>query len=396
MRIAMMVRGSITTPPQNDIAYSPASVAKMLADGLAKRGHAITFFGPEGTHFDEPVCVETCGLQPLATTMQELDDKIISSDLFASYQFGLSDGVLARQMLTRAQAGEFDCVIFHHFEAVLPLAPLFPTVPIVFILHDELDKKRRVALEQNAAPNQHFISISDNQRRNLPDLNYAATIYNGIDTDFFSLNEEAESYLIIAGRIVPEKGVKEAVQIAKQTNRRLLITGSLSKQYYPYFDEEIKPHLDDKILYLGMLDRSQLVKYYQKAAALLAPVQWDEPFGLSMAEAMSCGTPVVAFSRGSVPEIVSNGVSGFVVNNSAEMILAIDQLGKIKRKDCAKHVKEKFSEPTMIDNYERVLREIIDPYNKRKNPKSAAKKPSYIKKNITGIAKLITGQENKR
>ena len=394
MRIAMMVRGFLPTPPQNDIAYSPASVAKSLAEGLASRGHAITFFGPEGTTFDHNVIVETCGIQPIATTMAELDEQISTHDLFSDYRFELYDGVMARQMLLRADKGEFDCVVFHHFESALTLAPLFPKVPIIFILHDVLDSKRREVIEQNASPNQHFISISNNQRRNLPDLNYLTTIYNGIDTEKFAFNDEAEDYLMISGRVTPEKGVKEAVQVALQTKRRLLIAGSLSRQNFRYFDEEIKPYLDDRILFLGMLDRDQLVKYYSKAAALLSPIQWDEPFGLSMAEANSCGTPVIAFNRGSVPEVVADGKSGYVVDNSAEMILAIEKLDRIKRKDCAKHAREKFSESRMIDQYEAAIASVITPPRTRTSrSRLSARKRERLQHSISRITKLLTGSD---
>lgn len=387
----MMVRGFITTPPQNDIAYSPAGVAKAIAEGLARKGHSVTFFGPEGTTLNNGVVVETCNIRPIASTSLDLDKQVATNDLFSDYRFGLYDAVMARAMLERARDGEFDCVIFNHFESVLPLAPLFPTVPIVYILHDNMDEHRREVLELHSSPNQFFISISNNQRRNIPDLNYIATVYNGVDTEHFAFSDKHEDYLFMAGRVVPEKGVKEAVQIAQQTKRRLLIAGSLSPQNYWYFDEHIKPFLDDKILFLGMLDRDQLVKYYQKAAAVLAPIQWDEPFGLSMAEANSCGTPVVAFRRGSVPEVVDDGKSGYIVDNSAEMILAIEKLEKISHKDCAARVQKNFSEEIMVNNYERVLQELIDSW-KRPSTKSLNKRGLLGKKFARSISKLVTGQ----
>ncbi len=389
----MMVRGFIATPPQNDIAYSPAGVAKAIAEGLAGKGHQVTFFGPEGTALNNGVVVETCNVRPMATTSADLEKQVATGDLFSDYRFGLSDAVMARAMLERAKNGEFDCVVFNHFEAVLPLAPLFPTVPIVYILHDNMDEARREVIEAHASSNQFFISISSSQRRNIPDLNYAATVYNGVDTTHFAFSEEHEDYLFMAGRIVPEKGVKEAVQIAQQTKRRLLIAGNLSPQNYWYFDEHIKPFLDDKILFLGMLDRDQLVKYYQKAAAVLAPIQWDEPFGLSMAEANSCGTPVVAFRRGAVPEVVADGKSGYVVDNSAEMIMAIEKLHKLSFKDCAAHARKHFSEEIMVNNYERVLEDIVTNWRRPggKPTKRRLRLASKFTRGVSGLSKLITG-----
>lgn len=386
MKIATMVRSFLQTPVPNDIAYSPTSVALSITNGLVKRGHEVTFFGPEGSKTD--AVLETCGIRPQVTTQKEFDDLVGSTDLFTDYGFGLYDTKMAQNMLERASNGEFDCVVFHHFESVLPLARLYPKVPVVYILHDYLDEKRRAVIEMHASPNQYFISISNSQRRDAPDLNYLATVYNGIDMDHFAFEDESEDYLILSGRVVPEKGVKEAVQVAIQSNRRLLIAGSLSKPAYWYFDEHVKPYLNDKILYLGMLDKEQLVKYYKKSAALLMPIQWQEPFGLSMAEANACGTPVIAFNRGSVPEIITDGKNGYIVDNSAEMILAIGKLGKIKRKDCRDQVAKKFSSEIMIDNYEKVLSDVINQHGSNKKPKKAVS-GNLFKDEISKFSKKI-------
>jgi glycosyltransferase involved in cell wall biosynthesis len=343
MKIAMMVRGFLPTPVTNDVVYTPATVAKSLAEGLELLGHEVTFYGPEGTDL-RVSHIEHCALRPTVTTQQEFDEFVGSPDLFLNYLPSLYDTKMAKEMLTRAANSEYDCVIFHHFESALPLASLFPQVPVVYILHDFIDEERRSIIEAHSSDNQHFISISDNQRRDAPDLNYAATIYNGIDTDHFDFGDKAENYLFYSGRITPTKGVKEAVQVAIQSKRRLLIAGSLSKTDYWYFDEHIKPFLNDKILFLGMLDKEQLVKYYKKASALLMPIQWQEPFGLSMVEANACGTPVIAFRRGSVSEIIQDGKNGYIVDNSAEMILVLKKLSQIKRVNCHNHTLKFFTQ----------------------------------------------------
>lgn len=356
----MMVRSFIETPVPNDIAYSPTTVAIPIAEGLSRKGHEVTFFGPEGTHMRHEVKVETCGIRPLARTANELEDVISVTDMFSDYKLSLYDLRMAREMLERANAGEYDCVIFNHFESVLPLAKLFPSVPIVYILHDYMDEDRRRLIETFDSPNQYFISISNSQRRHAPDLNYYETVYNGINANDYTYEPEPEDYLMFAGRIIPDKGVKEAVQVAQAVGKRLLIAGSLTKSNYWYFDEHIKPHLNDKILFLGMLDREQLIKYYKKASSLLVPIQWEEPFGLTMTEAMACGTPAIAFRRGAVPEVIDDGKTGFIVDNSAEMIMAVEKIGSIKRQDCRNHVAKNFTHEIMADNYERVLSEIID------------------------------------
>lgn len=358
MKIAMMVRSYLASPVPNDIAYSPTSVAVAIAEGLAAKEHSVTFFGPEGTKL-EGVEIETSGIRPLVSTEQQFQELIATTDLFHDYVPSLYDQHMVKEMFIRAQKGEFDVLIFHHPESAMGYAELYPDVPVMYVLHDYIDDTRRHAIEMHESQNQHFVSISDSQRRNAPDLPYAATVYNGIDTELFAYSDEAEDYLMFAGRITPDKGVKEAVQVAIKAQKRLIITGQLTPPNYWYFDEHIKPFLNDKILYLGMIDKKQLTKYYQKAAALLVPIHWEEPFGLTMAESMSCGTPVIAFRRGSVPEVIENGKTGFIVDNTADMIEATDKINKINRRDCRRHVEERFTVDIMVDNYEKELSKLI-------------------------------------
>ncbi|HEY5695762.1 MAG TPA: glycosyltransferase family 4 protein [Candidatus Saccharimonadales bacterium] len=359
MKIAMMVRAFMASPVPNDIAYSPTSVAISIAEGLGARGHDVTFFGPEGTKLGNNVKVDTHNIRPLATTAQQLYELVASTDLFQDYVPSLYDQYMARDMFERANSGEFDALVFHHPESAMGLAKLYPKVPVLYVLHDFIDDRRRQVFEMHLSPNQHFVSISNSQRRDAPDFPYVDTIHNGIDTDLFSYSEDAEDYLMYAGRIVPDKGAKEAVQVALQTGRRLIITGQYSPVTQWYFDEHIKPHLNDRILYLGQIDKTQMAKYYRKAAALLVPIHWEEPFGLTMAEAMSCGTPVIAFHRGSVPEIIEDGKTGFIVDNTSEMIDTIENIGKIKRRDCRSHVEKNFTITTMVNRYEKVLHNVI-------------------------------------
>lgn len=374
MKIAMMVRSFLETPVPGNIAYSPAIIAKSVAEGLEKRGHSVTFFGPEGTKLNV-TAIDTSSLHSIAKSQDDLDEFVGTNELFNDYLPSLYDSFVVKKILQRAADGEFDCVLFNHFESALPVASLFPTVPIVHIVHDFIDHRRREAIELQGTPNQYFISISNSQRRDAPDLNYAATVYNGIDTDLFKPDGEPDDYLMISGRVTPDKGVKEAVQIAMQTNRRLLISGQVSKPDYWYFEEHIKPFLNNRILFLGMLDRDQLVKYYQNAAGLLMPIQWQEPFGLAMTEAGACGTPVIAFNRGSVPEVIRDGKTGFIVNNSAEMILAIEKLPSIRRKDCREHVVKNFSTNKMVSEYESVLTKIVGEHStKPHSPFESGKK----------------------
>jgi glycosyltransferase involved in cell wall biosynthesis len=364
VKIAMMVRAYLASPIPDGIAYSPTSVAVAVSEGLAKKGHDVTFFGPVGTHI-QGVTTETLHIQPLASTPQQLYDLTATTDLFKDYIPSLFDQYMARAMFERAAVGEFDVLIFNHPESAMGFAKLYPQVPVLYILHDQLDENRLKVIEMHHSSNQYFASISNSQRREAPDLQYASTIYNGIDTEAFAFHDKAEEYLMFAGRISHDKGVREAVQVALKTGRRLIITGYTDPANKWYFDQYIKPHLSDRILYLGMIDKEQLIKYYQKAAALLVPIHWEEPFGLTMAEAMSCGTPVIAFRRGSVQEVIVDGKTGFIVDSTAEMIEAVENVAKINRQDCRRHVEQNFTLERMVNNYEALLKQLLIPQKQR-------------------------------
>lgn len=352
-----MVRSFLPVPAPEGVSYSPLNVAIPVAEGLAARGHSVTFFAPESS--SPKTNLKTLGIQPLVKSDSDFTKVVSSNDLFADYIPSLYDQNMSIAMFQAAMEGKFDVLLFHHPESSICLAKLFPNVPVVYTLHDFLDEKRRTMFDMNKSSNQHYISISNNQRLNAPNLPYAATIYNGIDPNIFSYNDIPDDYLMFAGRIVPEKGVSEAIQVAIRTNKKLVITGPLPYTSKEYFDKSIKPFLNDKITYVGLVGKSQLAKYYQKAIALLIPIAWEEPFGLTMTEAMSCGTPVIAFNRGSVPEVIEEGKTGFIVNDIDSMVKAVEKISSINRKDCRERVEKFFTIDDMVSNYEKVLLEII-------------------------------------
>ena len=362
MKIAMMVRSLFTTPVPKDIGYSPSTIAKTLAESLEELGHEISFYGPEGSELTVSH-IETCGLYPTVTSQKQFDEYLHNPDLFQHYMLAGNDNIMVKAMLEHANNGEYDCVVFHHFEGAMSLAGMYPNVPVIHILHDFMDDKRGEFIRRNSTPNQYFISISDNQRLDAPDINYCANVYNGIDIEEFDFNPEPGNYLFFSGRITADKGVKEAIQVAQATRRQLLIAGPLAQSDYPYFDQYVKPYLDDKILYLGLLEKRQLIKYYRRAYALLVPIQWQEPFGLTMIEANACGTPVIAFRRGAVPEIIDDSKNGFIVDNTAEMILAVDQIKSISRKNCRTHISKYFTNQRMVIAYETAFKKVVSLHN---------------------------------
>jgi len=368
MRIAAMVRGYIPAPCPSDIIYAPINLALNISEGLMHRGHDMTLYAPSGTRLSVPT--EAAKLRPLVHDLQQFRELLSDVARMSHNLPGLWDQYMAKEMFERAKRGEYDLLHFHHPEIALPFASLYPEVPVVYTMHDPFAPWYREVMEMYATPNQHYISISNNQRADAPDLPYAATVYNGIDTDLFAFSEEHDGYLLFAGRIVPEKGVKEAIQVAQQTSQRLLIIGPTYPEHQDYFDHHIKPQLNERILYLGFMEREHLIKYYQMAQTLLFPIQWEEPFGLSIVEAMACGTPVIALRRGSVSEIIKHGKTGFVVDSLAEMAAAVGKIAKIKRSDCRAHVEKHFSVKQMVDGYAGAFEKIL------RSPQAPAVAPS--------------------
>lgn len=390
MKIAIMVRAYIPMPRPADMIYAPIDLAIEIAKGLGERGHKVTLFGPIGTEvYGHNVTVETLNLRPLVRNQNEFNELLDDIDKLANYLPSLWDSYMVNEIYKRAEAGEFDVVHFHHPHTALPKAMMHPLVPTLYTLHDPVYDWYREVFELYDSPNQHYVSISNNQRRDAPDLRYKATVYNGTDVDLFTFNDKAEDFLLFAGRITPQKGVKEAIEVAKKTDHRLLIIGPVAHGAQGYFDQYIKPELNDRILYLGRMDQEQLPTYYQKAKAVLTPVQWEEPFGLTTVEAMACGTPVISLRRGAAPEIIVNGKTGFVVNSVGDMIKAVGKLDKINRRDCREHIENKFALQQMVDGYEKVFCSLTPKPGFAAGKLSGKRAQVAIKKKITKVKKVI-------
>lgn len=361
MNIAIMVRAFIAAPRPRDMIYAPIDLAVETAKRLGERGHHVTLFAPIGSEVHGMnVTVETMNLRSLVKNQDDFSKLIKNTEALTHDVPGLWDRYMANEMFRRAERGEFDVLHFHHPESALSHAVRATNVPVLYTMHDPIYDWYRELFELYASKNQHFISISDNQRRDAPDLPYQATVYNGTDVDLFEFSNEAEDYLLFAGRITPQKGVKEAIQVAKDSDHRLLIIGPVADENRDYFEQYIKPELNDQILYLNRMDQDQLPKYYQKAKAVLTPVQWEEPFGLTTIEAMACGTPVISLRRGAASEIIKHGKTGFIVDSVGEMIEAVGKIDQIKRRDCRDHVRRKFNLDRMVDGYESAYRALVE------------------------------------
>lgn len=372
MRIAMMVRAFIPVPRPSEMIYAPIDLASEIAAGLAARGHQIDFYAPMGSSITG-VNIVSCNLRAMAPTNEDFREIIEDPAKMTHYAPALWDSYMVNRMFRRARSGQYELLHFHHPESALAMAEVYRDVPVVYTLHDPAQSWLKELYELYQSNNQFYVSISNNQRRSAPDLPYLATVYNGIDPRDYPFNANPENYLLYAGRIAPEKGVKEAISVAKQTHNRLLIIGPVYPDTQGYFDQYIKPELNNQILYLGFLERDKLPVYYQKAKAVLTPVQWEEPFGLTTIEALASGTPVISFRRGAAPEIIEDGKSGFVVNTTAEMVTAVKRVGQIKRENCRKRVTRHFSVKKMVDGYEDAFGKAIA-LQRRRRPTSLVTK----------------------
>ncbi|MDB5178042.1 MAG: group 1 glycosyl transferase, partial [Candidatus Saccharibacteria bacterium] len=356
MNIAIMVHAFIPMPRPSDMIYAPIDLAVAIAKGLGARGHNVTIFAPLGTEVHgQNVKVETMNLRALVHNQQEFTDLLDDTEHLSHDVHGLWDRYMVNEMYRRATDGEFDILYFHHPESALSTAVMYPNIPTVYTLHDPIYPWYRELFELYPSKNQSYVSISNNQRRDAPDLPYLSTIYNGTDVNLFTYSKKHEDYLLYAGRIAPEKGVKEAIQVAKESGHRLLIIGPVNHGSKDYFDQYIKPELNEKILYLGRMDQEQLPTYYQKAKAVLTPIQWEEPFGLTTIEAMACGTPVISLRHGAAPELIKDGKTGFIVDSIGEMVEAVGKIDTINRRDCRDHVKSMFNVDKMVDHYEQAF-----------------------------------------
>ncbi len=243
-------------------------------------------------------------------------------------------------------------------------------IPIIHTLHVPFKGKDRIWVYKKL--NAKLVSISFAQRKPAPNLNYVANVYNGIDISSFPFNKKPKNYFIWVGELSQRKGILEVIQIAKKAKITLYIGGRIpppqQREDHQFFKKFIEKKLNKgKIRYLGELSGKKLSFYYRNAIAFLYPLQWEEPFGLTMVESMASGTPVIAFARGSVPEVVKDRGTGFVIKpykkrkqNFDDFISAIENISAIKRENCREWVEKNFTKEKMAKEYERVYYRILN------------------------------------
>ncbi len=246
-------------------------------------------------------------------------------------------------------------IIHNHFD-YLPLTYTgLTTTPVVTTIHG-FSSPGILPVYKKYNGNTFYVSISDADRS--PDLDYIKTIHHGIDIQQFDFQSAADDTLLFFGRIHQDKGTREALNIARACNKKLIMAGII--QDHAYYDRYVAPHIDnDKVVYIGSVGPNERNRLLGKACALLHPIQFDEPFGLSVIESMACGTPVIAFDRGSMPELIDNGQNGFLVDNVNEAIEAVARIKEIDRVTCRGHVEQHFTVDRMIDAYIHVYETIL-------------------------------------
>jgi glycosyltransferase involved in cell wall biosynthesis len=255
-------------------------------------------------------------------------------------------------------AGEFDLIHSHVDFWDFPLRRLCP-VPSVSTLHGRLDLPRMTGLYENYS-DLPLISISDSQREPLHNMNWIATVYHGLPEDIFQFNPSPDRYLAFLGRFAPEKGFEWAVQIANGAGIPLKVAAKVDEGSKEYFKEVVEPLLSTPgVEYLGEVSGAAKASFLGNALALLFPIDWPEPFGLVMIEAMACGTPVITRPFGSVPEIVRDGVNGRVASDVDELIRGAEQIHQISRHRCRREFEDRFTLDRMVSAYEKIYNDLI-------------------------------------
>ena len=349
-----MIKVAIIAPPFTSIPAKKQGgterVVEQTINGLYKKGHKITLYGAgkySGPAKFVPIFKKTIS-----------DIKINPDKTEASRVLRLELAYLSTIMHEMIKKdGQFD-VILNHARGGYLLLPItkFIKTPIVSVVHLPIFKEMEDFVSLYKKPN--IISISNNQRKGFDKINYLATVYNGVDLSEFEFNPNPKDYFLTMGAMGGHKNPKDAIMAVKKVDAKLIMAGGKKRE--PYFSEEIMPLVDGKqIQYVGEVEGKQRIDLFKNAKALLFPIKWEEPFGLVTIEAMACGTPVIAYARGAVKEVIQNKKTGFIVKNVSEMAKAIKNIDLINRLDCRNLVKNKFSVEKMVDNYELIIKKII-------------------------------------
>jgi glycosyltransferase involved in cell wall biosynthesis len=341
MRIAQIAPPWLAVPPRG---YGGIEwVVSLLADGLTERGHDVTLFAT-GDSFTK-------------ANLEYIFETAPGPKFIHDTWHDVMHTAWAMQDPSR-----FD--VFHvHSPWSALLAPALLGLPTVHTLHGAFtDEMRRLyALLRDRV---WFVAISQAQRSHMPDLRYAGVIYNGIDVEAYPFREKKDDFVLFLGRAGQAKGVHRAVRAAREAGVRIVLALKIAEQQeQEHWNEVVLPELPADAAILGEIGFDEKADLLSRARAVLFPIDWDEPFGLVMTEAMACGTPVIATPRGSVPEVIESGKTGFIVsveNYPQEAAAALREVDEIDPAACRARVQERFSGDTMVARYESVFERVLD------------------------------------
>jgi glycosyltransferase involved in cell wall biosynthesis len=332
MKVAMLGPIAWRTPP---LHYGPWElITSLLAEGLTQRGVDVTLFAT----LDSITKAALDGVVPTGyEESAEIDGRVWEA-LHVSHAL--------------SRSGEFDLV--HNHLDWLPLAfSGHCAAPMLTTVHGFSGKNILPAYRRARSA---FVSISDSDRS--PDLDYVATVHHGVDLSGLPFHPDGGEDLILFGRIHPDKGTDLAIEIARRAGRRLVLCGIVQDRRF--FEEKVEPLIDgERVVYLGSVGPDERGSILGSGAALLHPIRFAEPFGLSVVESMACGTPVIAYRKGSMPEVVDEGVTGRLVSSVDEAVAAVAGIADLDRAACSARARQRFSADRMVDEYLAIYRKIV-------------------------------------
>lgn len=377
MKIAYVVSSEFPCPPPENQIQAALWLASDLISGMTKRGHQTVYVGTDNS------TVEASEIVSMGKSFFDRFDyeKWTTLQSFQKDQTLVNFQIqLQLFLIETVKKYKVDLVHFHTSPPIFMLPfSRYISVPKIQTVHDPLFRSYQPLFEAyKDVGSNYFVSVSNAQQRENISLSYIATVYNGIPVDTYQFNEKPENELLFLGRIKRIKGVKDAMTTATKVNIPLTIVGREVGSEQEYMDREISPFVDGvHIKKLGVAGHDEKVMLLGKSRALLFPIQWDEPFGLVMVEAMACGTPVIAYNRGSVSEIVKDGLTGFIIDPDDDIdrpqkgswiikkrgiegfVEAVRRLDQIDRKTCRKHVEENFTTDRMVNEYEKIYEKVL-------------------------------------
>ncbi len=343
MNIAILAPFEETVPPKK---YGGTElVVYNVTEELAKRGHQVTLVAAGSGQVSARL------VKIFETPVREMPDAADLNFRNAYKYIGL--GKVAEFF----SQNKFDVIHNNLGWRLLAFEKILGS-PVITTLHGPLDVPYQQKV-YGTYKNSNYVSISLSQRRPMPELNYVGNVYNGLDMEKFKFFPEPRDYFAFLGRMSPEKGPVQAIQAAKQAGVNLIMAAKVDSVDKAYFEKEVQPLIDGKqIKFIGEVDHAGKLELLGGARALLGLIQWEEPFGLFFTESMACGTPVIAMNRGSVPELVKDGITGYICNTQEEAVSAIAKVRNLDRKTSYEHVLKNFSSVKMADGYLEAYRKV--------------------------------------